>query len=85
MATLPKNPEGYQLEHLVAAHFVSRGCFVDAKVTERDLTEVSDIDVIWTDYRRRSPRDKPSCPRRCIVPRQPLRGNFNFKCKEVAS
>jgi len=52
MVSLPKNPDGHQLEHLVAAHFVSRGCFVETKVTERIPDAVSDIDVVWTDYRK---------------------------------
>jgi hypothetical protein len=59
MATLDDNPVGEKLEHLVAAHFVSRGCFVDTKVTERAPEDVSDIDVVWTDYRLPSPRPKP--------------------------
>ncbi len=53
MATLPENPDGADLEHLVAAHFASRGCFVESGVTERAPDDISDIDVVWTDYRER--------------------------------
>ncbi len=36
MPTLPENPGGTDLEHLVAAHFVSRGCFVESPADEEE-------------------------------------------------
>jgi hypothetical protein len=59
MADLPSRPKDQDLEDLVAAHFVSRGCFVDTRVTERLPKDVSDIDVLWTDYREQSPKPRP--------------------------
>lgn len=47
------------MEDLVSAHFVSRGCFVDGGVTERNPTAISDIDVVWTDYRVVPAEPKP--------------------------
>jgi len=51
VAELSKDPKHWELEHMVAAHFTSRGCFVEQGVTLRDPDDVSDIDVVWTDYR----------------------------------
>jgi hypothetical protein len=52
MIKLSDNPHELDLEDFVAAHFGCRGAYVETGVTERNPTDVSDIDVVWTDYRR---------------------------------
>lgn len=51
MAELAKDPKGWELEDFVAAHFVSRGCYVETGVKERNPDEILELDVVWTDYR----------------------------------
>ena len=51
MAKLTADPRNLELEDYVAAHFVSRGAFVETGVTERDPTDILELDVVWTDYR----------------------------------
>lgn len=53
---IPPEPDGPQLERLVAAHLTSRGCFVESGITLREPEAVSDADVVWTDYRSTPPR-----------------------------
>jgi len=50
MASLSKNPSGYELEDFVATHLAARGRFVETGVTERDPTDILELDVVWTDY-----------------------------------
>lgn len=52
MATLPKDPKGWELEDSIAAHFVSRGCYVETGVKERNPDEILEMDIVWTDYRK---------------------------------
>lgn len=52
MATLAKDPKGWELEDFVAAHFVSRGCYVETGVKERNPDEILELDIVWTDYRK---------------------------------
>lgn len=51
MATLSENPTDLALEDFVAAHFSSRGVFVETGVTERDPEDILELDIVWTDYR----------------------------------
>jgi hypothetical protein len=51
MATLPADPKGLELEDFVAAHFVSRGCYVETGIKERSPDELLELDIVWTDYR----------------------------------
>ena len=51
MAELAQNPKGWELEDYVAAHFVSRGCYVETGVKERNPDELLELDIVWTDYR----------------------------------
>jgi hypothetical protein len=51
MATLAKDPKGWELEDLVAAHFASRGSYVEIGVKERSPDEILELDTVWTDYR----------------------------------
>ena len=50
MAQLNPDPKGWELEDLVAAHFVSRGCYVETGVKERSPDELLELDLVWTDY-----------------------------------
>jgi hypothetical protein len=52
MATLANDPKGLELEDFVAAHFVSRGCYVETGVKERNPTDILELDIVWTDYRK---------------------------------
>lgn len=52
MATLAKDPRGWELEDFISAHFVSRGCYVETGVKERNPTEILELDIVWTDYRK---------------------------------
>lgn len=52
MASLAKDPKGWELEDFVAAHFVSRGCYVETGVKERNPDEILELDIVWTDYRK---------------------------------
>lgn len=52
MAELAQNPKGWQLEDFVAAHFVSRGCYVETGIKERSPDELLELDIVWTDYRK---------------------------------
>lgn len=53
MAELAKNPLGWELEDFVSAHIVSRGCYVETGVKERNPDEILELDIVWTDYRDR--------------------------------
>jgi hypothetical protein len=59
MAELSKNPTGWEMEDLVAAYFVSRGCYVEKGVKERNPEEIGELDLVWTDYRRTPPTRHP--------------------------
>jgi hypothetical protein len=59
MANLPKDPTGWELEDFVAAHFVSRGCYVETGVKERNPDELLELDLVWTDYRKEPPTQSP--------------------------
>lgn len=59
MATLPKDPKGWELEDFVSAHFVSRGCYVETGIKERNPDEILELDVVWTDYRKARPEKHP--------------------------
>jgi hypothetical protein len=59
MATLGKDPKNWELEDLVAAHFTSRGCYVETGVTERSPEDILELDIVWTDYRNEPPRGRP--------------------------
>ena len=52
MAELPKDPKGAELEDWVSAHLASRGCYIEASITERSPDEILELDVVWTDYRK---------------------------------
>ena len=52
MAQLAKDPKGLELEDFVAAHFASRGCYVETGVKERSPDELLELDIVWTDYRK---------------------------------
>jgi len=52
---LSDTPKEWELEDFVAAHFACRGAYVETGVTERNPTDVSDLDVVWTDYRSEKP------------------------------
>lgn len=52
LAELAKDPKGWELEDFVAAHFVSRGCYVETGVKERSPDEILELDLFWTDYRK---------------------------------
>lgn len=60
MAELSKNPLGWELEDFVAAHFVSRGCYVETGVKEQSPDEILELDIVWTDYKNQPGR------RRCV-------------------
>lgn len=51
MAELSKDPRGWELEDFIAAHFVSRGCYVETGVKEKNPVEILELDIVWTDYR----------------------------------
>lgn len=59
MAELPLDPKGLELEDFIAAHFVSRGCYVEAGVKERDPDEILELDIVWSDYRSNPPVSHP--------------------------
>jgi hypothetical protein len=59
VATLAKDPTGWELEDFIAAHFVSRGCYVETGVKERNPDELLELDIVWTDYRREPPIPHP--------------------------
>src|SRR6266853_333547 len=59
MATLSKAPREWELEDLVAAHFVSRGCYVEMGVRERNPDELLELDLVWTDYGKNPPTQCP--------------------------
>lgn len=59
MATLSANPEGLELEDFVAAHFVSRGAYVETGVTARDPKDILELDIVWTNYRVPEPTRNP--------------------------
>lgn len=50
MATLSKDPRGWELEDFIAAHLASRGLLVETGATERDPTDLLELDIVWTDY-----------------------------------
>jgi len=51
VAELSKDPLHLELEDLVAAHFMSRGCYVETSLKERAPDELLELDIVWTDYR----------------------------------
>lgn len=51
MAELSTKPKDWELEDLIAAYFISRGCYVETGVTERSPEEILELDIVWTDYR----------------------------------
>jgi hypothetical protein len=59
MATLPKDPKGLELEDFIAAHFISRGCYVETGVKERSPDEILELDLVWTDYRKEPQEQHP--------------------------
>ena len=59
MADLSKDPKGWELEDFVAAHFVSRGCYVETGIKERLPDEILELDIVWTDYRIEPPIKHP--------------------------
>lgn len=52
LAGLAKDPKGLELEDFIAAHFVSRGFYVETGVKERNPDEILELDLFWTDYRK---------------------------------
>ena len=53
MAELSSKPKDWELEDLVAAYFVSRGCYVETRVTERSPDDILELDIVWTvDFRQ---------------------------------
>lgn len=59
MAALSKNPTGWELEDVVSAHLAARRVFVETGVTERDPTDILELDVVWTDYSREGTKRIP--------------------------
>jgi hypothetical protein len=59
LAGLAKDPKGWELEDFVAAHFISRGCYVETGVTERNPDEILELDLFWTDYQKEPPEQHP--------------------------
>jgi hypothetical protein len=59
LAGLAKDPKGWELEDFVAAHFVSRGCYVETGVKERNPDEILELDLFWTDYRKEPQQRHP--------------------------
>jgi hypothetical protein len=60
MVQLSKDPKGWELEDFVAAHFASRGAYVETGITERRPTDILELDVVWTDYRKTHRSHTPS-------------------------
>lgn len=59
MAELAKDPKGWELEDFVSAHFVSRGCYVETGVKERNPDEILELDIVWTDYQKKPQQPHP--------------------------
>lgn len=59
LAELARNPKGWELEDFVAAHFVSRGCYVETGVKERNPDEILELDIVWTDYQNEPQARQP--------------------------
>ena len=59
MASLSPNPIGYDLEDYISANLVSRGCYVETSIHERNPAEILEIDIIWRDYRPSNPVNIP--------------------------
>jgi len=59
LADLVNDPKGLELEDFVAAHFVSRGCYVETGIKERKPAEILELDIFWSDYRRDPPERHP--------------------------
>jgi len=59
MPSLSKNPEGAELEDFVAAHFISRGLFIESGVTHRDPMDILELDLVCWDYNASPPRRIP--------------------------
>jgi hypothetical protein len=51
LAELAKDPKNLELEDFVSAHFVSRGCYVEQGIKERNPDDILELDIVWTDYR----------------------------------
>jgi len=59
MASLPRDPKGWELEDFVAAHFASRQCYVETGVKERGPDELLELDIVWTDFRQSPEKSSP--------------------------
>lgn len=59
MAELPTDPRDAALEDFVAAHFASRGAYVETGVTERHPIDILELDIVWTDYAQDPPKSHP--------------------------
>jgi hypothetical protein len=59
LAKLGLDPKGWELEDSIAAHFVSRGCYLETGVKERNPDEILELDIVWTDYRKETPEHHP--------------------------
>jgi hypothetical protein len=59
LAELAKDPKGWELEDFIAAHFVSRGCYVETGIKERNPDEILELDLFWTDYRQEPQQRHP--------------------------
>lgn len=59
MTLLAEDPKGWELEDLVAAHFISSGCYVETGVKERSPDEILELDIVWSDYRKEPHKRHP--------------------------
>ena len=59
MAQLSSDPKDAALEDFVAAHFASRGAYVETGITERNPIDILELDVVWTNYSHDPPRSHP--------------------------
>ncbi|MEV5947581.1 hypothetical protein [Streptomyces sp. NPDC051993] len=49
VVTLPENPKGEQLKDYIAALFHASGHFVEKQITESDLANILELDILATD------------------------------------
>ncbi|MBE3145049.1 MAG: hypothetical protein IMZ61_14195 [Planctomycetes bacterium] len=59
MAELSSDPKGLELEDFVAANLVSRGCYVETGIKERNPEDILELDIVWTDYSVEPPIANP--------------------------
>ena len=59
MAQLSPNPDGLELEDFVAAHFKSRGVYVETSIRQWDPDAILELDIVWTDYSKGDIRRNP--------------------------